>query len=168
MAGKAPAIVTNQDRTEHNERYTAELDACKATELSGREFREFCMHRLSKLEGFDWCGVYRLEGEVLVLDAFVGEATEHTRILVGQGVCGTAVAEDRNQVIEDVSKVENYLSCSLETKSEAVVLIRRDGTTLGQIDIDGHMIGRFKADEVQLLERLAGLISERWESVAQP
>jgi GAF domain-containing protein len=168
MAGKASAIVTNQERPEHNERYTAALDACWATDLSGREFREFCMHRLSKLEGFDWCGVYRLEGEVLFLDAFVGEATEHTRILIGQGACGTAVAEDRDQIIEDVSKVENYLSCSLETKSEAVVLIKKNGATLGQIDIDGHSVGAFKQGEVQLLVRLADLIAERWESAAQP
>jgi len=126
------------------------------------------MKQLGKLDGFDWSGVYRLEGQHLVLDAFVGAPTEHTRIPVGQGVCGTAVAEDRDQIIEDVSKLENYLSCSLETKSEAVVLIKRDGATLGQIDVDGHKVGAFRADEVRLLEQMAGLIAERWEPAAQP
>lgn len=121
------------------------------------------MQALSELPHYDWSGIYRLEGEELELDAYVGEETEHTRIQVGVGVCGTAVAENRNQVIEDVREIENYLSCSVNTRSEIVVLIRRGETVLGQIDIDGHVVGAFGAEDEAMLESLAALLAERWE-----
>jgi GAF domain-containing protein len=118
---------------------------------------------LSELPTYNSNFIYRLEGNTLVLDAFTGEATEHTRIPVGRGVCGTAVTQNANQLIEDVSKLENYLCCSLKTKSEIVVLIRRDDKILGQIDIDGHEVGAFdKSDEV-FLEELAAILADRWE-----
>ena len=120
------------------------------------------MAQLGRLPGFDWSGVYRLEGDLLVLDAFVGAPTDHTTIPVGRGVCGTAVSEGRNQIVDDVHSLENYLACSLETKSEAVVLIRRDGQIVGQIDIDSHTVGRFGPEEVALLTELAVLLGERW------
>ena len=144
------------------------LAACRASGLAGRAFRAFCMGQLDLLEGFDWSGVYRLEGDELVLDEFVGAPTEHKRIPVGQGVCGTAIAEDRDQVVEDVRRLENYLSCSLETRSEAVVLIKRDGRTLGQIDIDGHTVGSFGPGEVAMLRSLAQMIADRWDEDGQP
>jgi GAF domain-containing protein len=121
------------------------------------------MALLDRLEGFDWSGVYRLEGQELVLDEYVGAPTEHTRIPVGVGVCGTAVARGEDQVVADVRDLENYLACSLETRSEAVVLIRRDGKVLGQIDIDGHQVGRFGEAETGLLRELADLIAARWD-----
>lgn len=120
------------------------------------------MEGLSQLPGYHWSGIYRLEGDALVLDEYVGEATEHTRIQVGVGVCGTAVAENANQVIEDVRELDNYLSCSLATRSEIVVLIRKQGSILGQIDIDGHETGAFDATDEAFLAGLAELIAERW------
>lgn len=100
---------------------------------------------------------------MLVLDEYVGDATDHTRIPVGRGVCGTAVAENRNQVIEDVRELQNYLSCSLKTRSEIVVLIRRGEEILGQIDIDGHTVSAFDSTDETLLEQMAVLMAERWE-----
>lgn len=121
------------------------------------------MMALSDLPGFDWCGVYRLEADTLVLDAFVGAETDHTRIPVGSGVCGTAVAQDKNQVVQDVSQLANYLSCSLETKAEIVVLIKKGSKTLGQIDIDSDLVGAFDEKDERFLESLAVLIADRWE-----
>lgn len=129
----------------------------------GFQFRLEAMQRLAELPGYDWCGIYRLEGDTLVLDAYVGAETDHDRIPVGRGVCGTAIAEGRNQVVEDVRQLENYLACSLETRSEIVVLIRRDGKVIGQIDIDGHEVGRFGPLDEAMLEELAAAIAERWE-----
>lgn len=132
--------------------------------LQGRAFRAQCMAALSELPGYNWSGIYRMEGpDVLVLDEYVGAATDHTRIAVGVGVCGTAVATGENQVISDVRELDNYLACSLETRSEIVVLIRRDGEILGQIDIDGHEVGRFGPADEHLLEAMAALIAERWD-----
>ncbi len=118
---------------------------------------------LGSLDGYDWSGVYRLEGEELVLDAYVGAATDHTRIPVGRGVCGTAVSENRNQVIADVRELTNYLSCSAMTRSEIVVLIRDEfDRILGQIDIDGHKVNRFGPEEESFLENMAAILAKRW------
>lgn len=122
------------------------------------------MAALDQIPGFDWCGIYRLEGNTLVLDAFVGAPTDHDRIPVGRGVCGTAVAEDRNQIVADVCELDNYLACSLATRSEIVVLIRKSGIVLGQIDIDSHTVGRFGPAEEEMLTDLAHLIAARWDS----
>lgn len=121
------------------------------------------MRLLDGLDNYNWSGVYVLEGDTLVLDAYVGAETDHTRIPVGTGVCGTAVAEDRNQVIADVRELTNYLACSTQTRSEIVVLIRDGERILGQIDIDGHRVGAFGTEDEALLEALAARLAARWE-----
>lgn len=131
--------------------------------LSGRHLRQQAVTELAKIEGYDWCGIYRLEGNDLVLDSFVGSDTEHTRISVGRGVCGTAVMDEANQIVEDVDAVENYLSCNPNVRSEIVVLIRRKGEILGQIDIDSHVPARFNEQDEALLMRLAAALADRWE-----
>ena len=120
------------------------------------------MRVLDGLDGYDWSGIYRLEGEELVLDAYRGAATDHTRIQVGRGVCGTAVLENRNQTVADVRTLDNYLACSATARSEIVVLIRRGAELLGQIDIDGHQVGQFDSSDEAMLEALATLLAERW------
>jgi L-methionine (R)-S-oxide reductase len=88
---------------------------------------------------------YMLDGSDLVLEAFTGRATEHVRIPVGVGVCGTAVATGQDQLVPDVSTVGNYIACNTDTRSELVVLIRRGATILGQIDIDSDVPAGFTA-----------------------
>lgn len=139
------------------------LDRVASSGLTGVELRRQAMEALDELPDYDWSGIYRLEGDTLILDAYVGAETDHTRIPVGRGVCGTAVAEDRNQLIDDVRELENYLACSLQTRSEIVVLIRDDsGRVLGQIDIDGHRVGAFDSSDEALLTRLGELLAARW------
>jgi L-methionine (R)-S-oxide reductase len=104
---------------------------------------------------YKWVGIYWLEHDVLVLGSYVGAPTDHTRIPVGRGVCGTAVAEGKNQIVPDVRKLENYLACSLETRSEIVVLIRNGERILGQIDADGSEVGAFDASDEELLAAVA-------------
>ena len=112
-------------------------------------------------EGYNWVGIYLLEGDVLVLHNYIGKPTDHTHIPVGQGVCGVAVAEGTNQIVSDVTKLENYLACSLETRSEIVVLIRRGQEILGQIDIDSDLENAFGSDDESLLSTVAELIARR-------
>lgn len=139
------------------------LHAVEDSPLRGAPLRRFAMEQLSGLPGYNWSGVYRLEGSLLVLDEYVGDETEHKRIPIGVGVCGTAVAEDRNVVVQDVRKLDNYLACSTSTRSEIVVLIRSEnGAVLGQIDIDGHAVGAFDASDEALLNKLARALAARW------
>jgi L-methionine (R)-S-oxide reductase len=139
------------------------LNAVNASSLTGAALRKFAMEQLATLETYNWSGIYRLEGETLILDEYVGAVTDHTRIAVGVGVCGTAVAQKQNQVIADVRELTNYLACSLETRAELVVLIfSPDHEILGQIDIDGHTVGAFDASDEAMLEAIAKTLSKRW------
>jgi L-methionine (R)-S-oxide reductase len=113
-------------------------------------------------EHYNWVGIYLLEGDTLTLDNYIGKPTEHTRIRVGQGVCGTAVAERANQIVGDVTRVENYLACSLETRAEIVVLIRRGDEIFGQIDIDSDLADAFTPNDEALLNRVADLLARRF------
>jgi GAF domain-containing protein len=143
------------------------VDELRASNLSGSELRKRAMEMLDQLDGYDWCGIYALNGEELQLDEYVGAHTDHTKIPIGVGVCGTAVKENANQRIDDVRELTNYLACSTQTRSELVVLIRRDTEVLGQIDIDGHSVGRFQVEDEQMLEALAALLAERWDEPAR-
>ena len=110
---------------------------------------------------FDWTGIYELfPDNILRLGPFVGAPTEHVFIGVGQGVCGTAVAEKRNINVPDVSKAPNYLACSAATKSELVVLIRKGDTIFSQIDIDSHQYNAFDPGTVQLVEKVADWLAD--------
>lgn len=113
-------------------------------------------------EHYDWVGIYLLEGDTLVLHNYIGKPTDHTHIPVGSGVCGTAVAEGTNQVVADVRKLDNYLACSLETRAEIVVLIRRGDEIFGQIDIDSDQENAFTREDESLLNRVADLLARRF------
>ena len=103
--------------------------------------------------------LYMLHGDELVLEAHAGRETEHTRIAVGQGVCGTAVSTGTDQNVPDVTAVENYLACNNWTRSELVVLIRRGPTILGQIDVDSDHPDPFTPDEVAAVRTVADALA---------
>ena len=102
---------------------------------------------------------YMLHDGELALEAFSGRETEHTRIPVGQGVCGTAVATGEDQNVPDVAAVGNYLACNLETKSELVVLIRRGQATLGQLDIDSDVPAGFTEPHHRAVKDIADALA---------
>jgi L-methionine (R)-S-oxide reductase len=103
--------------------------------------------------------LYMLHGNELVLEAFAGRETEHTRIPVGVGVCGTAVASQRDQNVPDVRAVENYLACNTWTRSELVVLIRRGSLILGQIDVDSDVPDPFTPEEETAVKQVADALA---------
>lgn len=112
---------------------------------------------------FNWVGIYVLKGKTLELGPFLGAPTEHKRIPVGRGVCGTAVAENRDLNVPDVTQAANYLACSLETRSELVVLIRdKSGKILGQIDIDSHSLNAFGPELQKAVRLVADQLGELW------
>lgn len=112
---------------------------------------------------FDWTGIYELFPDgVLRLGPFVGAPTEHVFIGVGNGVCGTAVAEKQNINVPDVQSVQNYLACSSETRSELVVLIRYDDAIYAQIEIDSHQVAAFDAETVRDVERVAAVLAKAY------
>lgn len=103
--------------------------------------------------------LYMLSGDELILEAWAGRETEHTRIGVGYGVCGTAVASGEDQNVGDVRAIENYIACNTFTRSELVVLIRRGPTILGQIDVDSDVTDPFTPEEEAAVREVADALA---------
>ncbi|EKB59248.1 GAF domain-containing protein [Bergeyella zoohelcum] len=110
----------------------------------------------AEIEYYNWTGFYFRNGdkEELVLGPFVGEATDHTVIPFGKGICGQVAVSNETFVVPDVNEQSNYLSCSIDTKAEIVVPIIKDGKNIGQIDIDSHTHNPFTDEDKALLEWL--------------
>ena len=130
------------------DRVIASLRGAFAREVGRTELLRIAAEKI-RAAGSPYTSVYlyMLHGDELVLEAFAGRDTEHTRIPVGTGVCGTAVATGQDQNIPDVQAVQNYLACNAWTRSELVVLIRRGDRILGQIDVDSDEPDPFTAEE---------------------
>ena len=98
---------------------------------------------------FDWVGVYLVNSEenVVWLHNYVGKPTPHSKIPLGEGICGTAISEGKNTTVPDVSAVDNYIVCDPRIKSEMVVLIRGDDEIFGLIDIDSRTIEAFTDED---------------------
>lgn len=114
---------------------------------------------------FHWTGIYELfPDNVLRLGPFIGAPTEHVFIGVGNGVCGTAVAERRNINVPDVRNVTNYLACSTETRSELVILIRSGERIHAQIDIDSHEVAAFDDSAVAQVQVIADWLAKAYDA----
>ncbi len=106
--------------------------------------------------------LYWMDGDdSLLLRAYSGRPTEHTRIPIARGICGRAAREKRTVIVDDVQSDASYLACSLETRSEIVVPIMKGGRVLGEIDIDGDDPKAYGPRDQRFLEELAGLIAGR-------
>ena len=109
---------------------------------------------------YDWVGLYWVDGSDLVLGPWVGpQATEHTRIPIGTGVCGAAAASGQTEIVPDVSADPRYLACFPSTRSEIVVPIFADGAVVGEIDIDGTDLDAFDQTDARFLEEVAALLA---------
>ena len=130
----------------------------KALAMSVEILRENSNH-------FDWLGIYLVRENDLVLEAYAGdEETEHVRIPIGQGICGSAAKEGATIVVPDVSKDPRYLMCFAATKSEIVVPIKGKKGVLGEIDIDSSRLSAFNQEDREILEEAASLLARRIES----
>ena len=131
---------------------------------TGKAGREAIVKLLNtSVPSYSWVGIYRVEGQDLVLDAWAGPAaTEHSRIPIGQGVCGFAAKAAKTEIVSDVSKDPRYLQCFLSTKSEIVVPILSQGAVVGEIDIDGDQLDAFSSLDREFLEAVAKKASAQW------
>jgi L-methionine (R)-S-oxide reductase len=112
-------------------------------------------------EKYSWVGIYLVRGDSLVLGPWKGtQATEHTTIPIGRGVCGAAAKTGKTEVVDDVSKDKRYLSCFLSTKSEIVVPIKKKNVVIGEIDIDSDEPSAFNKNDEMFLERIAEHLSK--------
>jgi len=119
---------------------------------------------------YNWVGFYMLEPgaqpPMLVLGAFEGAMTPHTRIPLNQGICGAAASSGQTVVVDDVGKDPRYLACSLETKSEIVVPVFVNGKVVGELDIDSHFSAAFTPEHQALVQHCAQLVGKKLEASA--
>lgn len=100
----------------------------------------------------NWAGFYFLRDSELVLGPFCGQVA-CTRIPVGKGVCGTAYAENKTQVVTDVHQFPGHIACDAASESEIVVPFRQERLA-GVLDIDSPVKGRFGDPEQAFFQSL--------------
>lgn len=114
----------------------------------------------NKFEKYSWVGIYIVEGNDLILGPWRGkQATEHTKIPIGKGICGSAAKSGKTEIIPDVNADPRYLSCFVSTKSEIVVPIKKGEEILGEIDIDSYIKNAFSQVDRIFLEKIADMLS---------
>ena len=111
------------------------------------------------MDRLNWAGFYLMEDGALVLGPFQGKPA-CIRIPVGKGVCGTAVAEQRTQRVEDVHKFPGHIACDSASNSEIVVPIFKNGRIYGVLDLDSPYYARFSPEDQAGLEALVRVLEE--------
>ena len=119
-----------------------------------------------EFEKYSWIGIYLVKDNDLILGPWRGkQATEHIKIPIGKGICGSAAETGTTEIIADVSKDDRYLSCFISTRSEIVVPIKSNGKIIGEIDIDSEQPDAFNNNDAVFLEKIANLFSEYIENL---
>jgi GAF domain-containing protein len=127
---------------------------------------EFLKKVVDKLRDFrkhySWVGIYMVENGFLVLRVFSGEQeTSHTRIRIGEGVCGLAAQTGETIIVPDVSKEPRYIECFPSTRSEIVAPIVLGEEVIGEIDVDSDLLDAFSCEDRLLLEETAKIIADK-------
>lgn len=111
----------------------------------------------SALKDINWVGFYFLEGDTLILGPFQGNPA-CVEIKVGNGVCGTAVTQDKVQLVKNVHEFPGHIACDSASNSEIVVPIHKDGNVIGVLDIDSPLLNRFDEDDRDGLVEIVKII----------
>ena len=109
------------------------------------------------LENINWAGFYLMKNGKLLLGPFQGK-TACTVIEVGKGVCGTAVAEDKTQLVKNVHEFPGHIACDSASNSEIVVPVHAGGAVYGVLDIDSPQLGRFSEEDREGLEAFVRML----------
>jgi len=109
----------------------------------------------TSLDDVNWAGFYLMDSpSELVLGPFQGNPA-CIRIPVGKGVCGTAAATAKTQLVEDVHAFAGHIACDAASNSEIVIPILKNGEVFAVLDIDSPSIARFSGDDQKGLEAIA-------------
>jgi GAF domain-containing protein len=108
------------------------------------------------LPGVNWAGFYFLRGGELIVGPFQGKPA-CVRIAVGKGVCGTAATRRESILVTDVHEFPGHIACDVDSQSELVIPLIKDGVLLGVLDLDSPQISRFDEADREGLERIAAI-----------
>lgn len=109
------------------------------------------------LEDVNWAGFYLIQGEKLVLGPFQGRPA-CIEIPVGKGVCGSAVAQNRPLLVEDVHRFVGHIACDSTSRSEIVLPFYKNGAIAGVLDIDSPIPARFDEEDLAGLEQFVRVL----------
>ena len=117
------------------------------------------------LTDINWAGFYLMKGDTLHLEPFQGK-TACTMIPLGRGVCGTAAASRKIQLVKDVHQFPGHIACDSASNSEIVLPLIKNGVLLGVMDIDAPIFSRFDEDDAAGLQALCRILTEQadWSS----
>ena len=112
---------------------------------------------------YNWSGFYFMNHHKrqLEIGPYVGAHTDHVTIPFGKGICGQVAESGTSFEVPDVEQQDNYLACSIDTRSELVVPMYLGELLIGQIDIDSHFVDPFTAEDHELLSWTAGFVAQR-------
>ena len=113
----------------------------------------------NQLPDLNWAGFYIMRSGELVLGPFQGQVA-CVRIAVGKGVCGTAVATGKVQLVKDVHEFPGHIACDAASNSEIVLPLRHNGEIIAVLDIDSPSLARFDAEDQAGLEQLISLFEQ--------
>jgi GAF domain-containing protein len=135
-------------------------DAEQETKLA-----RICSLLKEKVAYYDWVGFYIADNQAqeLELGPFAGEPTDHVRIPFGKGICGQTAVSKETFLVPDVTKEDNYLSCSADVRSEIVVPVIKDGEFVAELDIDSRELDPFSKADEELLNAVCDMLSGIWE-----
>ncbi len=116
------------------------------------------------MDRLNWAGFYIIHDGRLKLGPFQGKIA-CTSIPVGKGVCGTAVAEDKTIVVDNVHEFAGHIACDSASNSEIVIPIHKNGSIYGVLDIDSVAFARFSEDDKKELEKCVKILENSLENV---
>ena len=106
-----------------------------------------------------WVGFYLYDGEKLYLGPFQGKVA-CTLINIGSGVCGTSAQQQETIIVPDVDKFPGHIACDVESRSEIVVPIVKDGKLIGVLDLDSTDYSSFDKTDKKYLEELIDFLTK--------
>lgn len=110
----------------------------------------------NSLPDLNWAGFYIMRNNELVLGPFQGQVA-CVRIPVGKGVCGTAVASGKVQLVKDVHEFPGHIACDAASNSEIVLPVRQNGDIIAVLDIDSPLLARFDEHDQHGLQQLVAM-----------
>lgn len=150
-------LTTSEDKKEQYESLIPQIEALISTEEDEVANMANVAAALKHGLGFFWVGFYIVKDDELVLGPFQGPIA-CTRIKKGKGVCGTAWAEAKTQLVPNVDEFPGHIACSSDSKSEIVVPIISNGEVKMILDIDSDQLEAFDEVDKKYLEKLAELL----------
>lgn len=111
----------------------------------------------NNLPDVSYAGFYRYQNDELLLGPFQGPiACMH--IALGKGVCGTAAASHKIQIVPDVHQFSGHIACDSATNSEIVLPIMQDQKLIAVLDLDSKKFNRFDQTDAIYLAQIGACI----------